>query len=137
MGKIIRDLWIIANSGIVIYHRKFSKDKEHQFFGGFISAWNEFSENLMKEGLYSFELSDNLFTLRKQHDFIFVANSSNSVEKHKLDEELHSIVDKFFEMYLLEDLKHWSGDVRFFENFESNIKDSLESVDTRFKSVLE
>ena len=119
----------------MLYHRHFNDDMDDQLFGGILSAINMFSEQFIKEGLSSFELSSKLFTLKKQHDIIFLVNSAPDVSKERLNKELDVIVQKFFEIYPKDVLTNWNGEVSMFRDFEDKIQNSLQGIVKKFKKA--
>ena len=128
MAKLIQDLWIFTQDGIVLYHRAFDPKVNEQLFGGLMSALNSFAENLVEGGLSSFEMEHRRFTLLKREGYIFIANSSRKVKEKYVLVELNYVADKFFSIYQPEFLKEWKGDTSVFANFEVEIKDSLKEV---------
>ena len=135
MVKLLQDLYIISDGGIVLYHRVFNEKLDEQLFGGFMSALNSFAEELTNEGLSNFELQDKRFTLIRRNDILFVANSSNKTKAKRVIEELESIVTRFFELYSEEILTTWEGNVAIFFDFEKEIEDSLEGTIQKFQKA--
>lgn len=126
MVKVIRDLWILTESGTTVYSRVIDPRVNPQLFGALMSALNTFAQKLTEEGITNFELSKIRFSIVKSNKFLFVASSSNKVKAKKIFNELRGISDKFFELYPEETLKKWDSDVGLFDTFENSIKDSLE-----------
>ena len=126
MGKILRDLYILTQSGTTVYSRVIDPRVNPQLFGALMSALNTFAQKLTEEGMSDFELSNIRFSIVKRNDFLFVASSSKKVKTKKIFEELRDISDKFFELYPNEQLMKWDSDVGLFDTFEHVIKDSLE-----------
>lgn len=126
-SKVIQDLWILSDSGIVLFSRVYNPKISEQLFGALMTALNSFAGELASGGLTSFELKSIRFTLIKSKTIIFVANSSKKIkEKHVID-ELKRISDKFFELYG-DILETWDNDVGKFSGFEEKIEDSLEET---------
>ena len=135
MVKTIQDLWILNNdSGIVVFSRVFEEKLDTQLFGGFMSALNSFSEELDREGLTSFELSQKRFNILEKGGLLFIVSSNPNIKEKKVISELKLIANKFYESY---DgiLKNWDNDISVFADFETQIEDSLEDVIDRFKSA--
>lgn len=130
MVKVIQDIWILSESGIVVFHRHFNDKMDEQLFGGLLSALYMFSEEIAKEGLSNFELSDKRFFLQKKNSFLFVASSSKDEKSKKVIQELENIIKSFFELYPENVLENWNGDIRLFLNFEDRIDESLETINT-------
>jgi len=132
LGKILNDIWILYESGVVVYSRMLEPRINPQLFGALMSALNLFAEQLSNGGITNFELSKLRFTIIKKKNFIFVANSSNKSKEKKVLNELSHISEKFFELYPEEVLEKWDNDINIFASFENEIKDSLEETTKKF-----
>lgn len=128
MTKLIQDIWILDDSGIVLYHRVFDEKVDADLFGGLLSALNSFAEELSKGGLSNFELANKKFSLLKRKNYLFIANSSKKHNLKRVNQELNNIMNKFFELYQENLLNKWNGDTRIFSNFENEIEESLEGI---------
>ena len=51
--KILRDIWILTDSGIVLFHRTYDQDLDEQLFGSLLSALNSFAEEISKGKKYA------------------------------------------------------------------------------------
>jgi hypothetical protein len=126
MTKLIQDLWIVEDSGIVLFHRVFDEIIDANLFGGMMSALNSFAEELTKSGLSNFEVSDKQFSLLKDGNYLFIANTSKKQNLKKLNKELELIKNKFYENFQAEILNNWNGDTTLFNSFMEQIEESLE-----------
>jgi hypothetical protein len=135
MGKILRDLWICATSGTVLYHRVFDKKLDVQLFGGFMSALDSFATQLNNQGLSAFELGNKKFYFVRRKDLTFIANCDNQVKPKKAIEELEHIASHFTQTYSEEFFKNWMGNVDVFEKFSTVIENSLEDIVENFKGA--
>ncbi|MFX1345296.1 MAG: hypothetical protein ACFFBC_09940 [Promethearchaeota archaeon] len=126
MAKVLRDLWILTDSGTTVYSRVIDPRVNPQLFGALMSALNTFAEKVTEEGMSKFELSQIRFSIVKRNKFLFVASSSNKIKAKKIFNELRNISDKFFEVYSEEQLRAWDSDVGLFDTFEEVIINSLE-----------
>lgn len=135
MAKLLQDIWILVDSGVVLFHRVFSTQLDAQLFGALMTALNSFAEQLSKGGLSNFELSNKRFTVIKRRSLIFIANSSKSNKPKKVAEELESIVEKFLELFPKELMDNFSGDIKEFLTFEKEIEDSLEETIRKFQKA--
>lgn len=126
MAKLLRDLWILTESGLTVYSRVIDSKMGSQIFGGLMIALNTYAETLTEGGLSNFELSSVRYSIFKKRDYIFVANSSNKIKDKKVLNELKKISKKFFEVYDDKVLKNVSYNIRIFIGFENYIIDSLE-----------
>ncbi len=126
MAKLLRDLWILTESGTTVYSRVIDPRVNPQIFGALMSALNTFAEKLTEGGISNFELSNIRFAIIKRNNFLFVANSSSKIKIKKVQKELDNISEKFFALYPEEILKKWDSNVGLFDNFVNSIRNSLE-----------
>ncbi|MFW9896167.1 MAG: hypothetical protein ACFFDB_12620 [Promethearchaeota archaeon] len=126
MAKILRDLWILTESGTTVYSRVIDPRVNPQLFGALMSALNTFAEKLTEGGMSNFELSNIRFSIIKRKSFLFIASSSKKLKGKKVQKELNEISKKFFELYPEEMLKKWDSDVGLFDTFVHAISNSLE-----------
>lgn len=128
LAKILRDLWILTESGLTVYSRVIDSKIGDQVFGGLMVALNTYAETLTEGGLSNFELSSIRFRIFKKNHFFFVANTSNKLKDKKVLSELKKVSKKFFEVYDEKLLKNFSHNIKVFTNFENYIIDSFESI---------
>ena len=127
MVKILRDLWILTESGVTVYSRVIDPRVDPQLFGALMSSLNTFAEILTEGAISNFELNNIRFSIIKQNQFLFVASSSKKIKPKKIHNELTNISNKFFELYPEEMLKKWDNDVGLFDTFVNSIRGSLEN----------
>lgn len=132
MAKVIRDIWILTESGITLFSRVIDPRVNPQLFGALMSALNTFAEKLVDGGISNFDLSKIRFTIEKKSNLLFVASSSSKVKVKKVSNELQDVVNKFFELYPEEVLEQWDSDVEVFTDFENAIESSLEETTKKF-----
>lgn len=125
-NKILRDMWIVSEGGIVVFSRVYEKSLDDQLFGALLTALNSFAEELTSDGLSNFELSDIRFTILKKSRFIFIANSDKKIKPKRVLQELKNVMDIFFTVYSKETRDNWDSDVSIFSNFDKEIEDSLD-----------
>ena len=131
--KILQDIWILTNSGVVLFNRVFDKNMKTQLFGALMSALNSFAEKLSDGGLSNFELSNKRFIIMKKSSFLYVANASKKVKEKKVIEQLEKVSVKFFEIYPIDWFKkEWDNDVSIFTDFVTHIEESLEDPIKKF-----
>ena len=135
MEKIIQDIWILNDAGIVLFSRVFNPRVDDQLFGGLMSALNTFAENISDGGLSSFVIRDVKYIIMKQYGLLFIVNSSKKTKEKKVNEELKSIVNKFFKIYPKETFDNWNSDISVFTDFENHIKNSLEETIDKFEKA--
>ena len=134
MVKILQDIWILNESGIVVFSRVFNPNVNEQLFGALMTALNSFANELARGGLSSFELSSMRFTIYKDKGFIFVTNSSKKIKEKKVQEELQDVSKRFFTKYS-EVLHAWDSDISVFKDFKSEIEESLQDVIKKFEAA--
>lgn len=133
MAKILHDLWIITNDGIVLFNHSFNPEIETQLFGALLSALNSFAEELSEGGLQNFELSNKQYIIMKKNKLLFIANSPKKVKKNKIVNELEIISNNFFENYgKVFEKDDWDGDIEIFTDFEEDIKGAFEDPVKKF-----
>ncbi|TFG02014.1 MAG: hypothetical protein EU542_05880 [Promethearchaeota archaeon] len=130
--KVLQDIWILTNSGTVLFNRVFDAQMKTQLFGALMSALNSFAEKLAEGGLSNFELSDKRFVIKKTKDFIFVASSSKKAKEKKVIQELEKVINRFADSYSNEWFERWDCDISAFEGFENEIEDTLEEPLKKF-----
>jgi hypothetical protein len=123
--KILKDLWILTDNGVVLFSRVFDATINPQLFGGLMSALNTFAEKLTDGGISNFEMSDLRFVIVKRRSFLFIGSSLNKTKEKKVIDELKRISDMFFEVYS-EILINWDSDVNYFSDFGEHIDKSME-----------
>ena len=132
--KILRDIWIVSENGIVLYSRSYDKTVNEQLFGALMSALNTFAEEIVEGGLSNFQLSNLRFSIIKKDRFIFIANSNPKAKEKKALDELIGIADKFLAKYS-KILENWDSDVSVFEDFDKEIVSSLEETIKKFQDA--
>ncbi len=123
--KIIKDLWVLTENGVVLFSRVFDLTINPQLFGGLMSALNTFAEKLTDGGISNFEMSDLRFVIVKRRSFLFIGSSLNKTKEKKVIDELMLISDMFFEVYS-DIIVNWDNDVNHFSDFSDYIEKSLE-----------
>ena len=132
MTKVIQDIWILDDNGIVLFNRVFHEQVEAQLFGALMSALNSFAQQISDGGLQNFEISNKRFTLIKKRGFLFIANSSNNFKEKKVILELENIAKKFNNQYPDDFFKGWDNDVNIFIDFKNKIENALEDPVKKF-----
>ena len=136
MVKLIQDIWILADSGVVLFHRVFNEQLDAQLFGGLMTALYSFAEKLSKGGLTNFELNSRRFTVMKRKGLLFIVNSSKSFKTKKVAQELDNVINKFIGTYPEDILLNFDGNIGQFNDFEDQIADSLQETIKQLKKAL-
>ncbi|MFX0070173.1 MAG: hypothetical protein ACFFAO_03695 [Candidatus Hermodarchaeota archaeon] len=117
MEKIIDDLWIITNDGLVIF-----TSSEHTFddnlFGAFLTAINIFVKEISNDMLRMFEISDKRYILVKERNLMFVASSYIGINEDLIKEKMNLIIERFLKLYPRDFFEKWNHDTNKFLNFE-------------------
>jgi len=110
-----QDLWIMTESGLVLYHKSIHQLDKH-LFGGFMSALHSFSQEIDKGGITNFMINERRYSIYKKQNLIFVIGSYPTVKEKRVLMGLEAISEQFIELYgsLLE---NWDGEVTPFKNF--------------------
>lgn len=136
MVKLIQDIWILADSGVVLFHRVFNEQLDAQLFGGLMTALYSFAEKLSKGGLTNFELNSRRFTVMRRKGLLFIANSSKTFKTKKVAQELENVINKFFGTYPEDILFNFGGNIMQFNDFEDQIADSLQETIRQLRKAL-
>jgi len=128
MGKIVQDMWIFTNTGISIFNRVYDpREVNDQRFAMLLSAINSFANHIYKGGISNFEIRNKKYTIVEKNNFLFIGNTEPKIKNKKIIDELEEISNKFFEVYPIDVLKKWNGDLSIFEDFEEYIQDSMKN----------
>ena len=132
MVKVIQDIWIQNENGIVLFSRVYDEQVETQLFGALMSALNMFAEQISKDGLSNFELSKKRFTLLKRKGLLFIGTCDKKSKEKKVITELEKISNRFIHLYPEALDESWDGDITNFSTFKEKIEDSLEDQLKKF-----
>ncbi|MFX0028234.1 MAG: hypothetical protein ACFE8B_03425 [Candidatus Hermodarchaeota archaeon] len=135
MEKVIQDIWILSDAGAVLFNRVLEKKVDEQLIGALISALNLLAEELAKGGLSNFELKDKKYIITKRHGITFITNSPKKAKEKNVKRELENIINKFFSLYPPEFFTKWDNDISVFDNFEEQIKSSLQDTIDKFEKA--
>jgi len=125
LPRILIDIWILTDNGIVLYSKVSDQKVNPQLFGALMSALNQFAEKLTDGGISNFEMADLRFVIIKRRRFLFIASSSYKTKEKKVIDDLLLISDQFFKLYS-ETLTNWDNDVDAFSDFGDYIEQFLE-----------
>lgn len=134
MVKVIQDIWVQKDNGIVLFSRVYDQTVEDQLFGALMSALNSFAEEITKDSLSNFELSKKRFTLLRKGDLLFVGTTDKKSKEKKVISELQMVSEKFIKLYPEAMSKDWDGEISIFSDFEKEIDSSLENPIKKFWS---
>ena len=129
MGRI-RDLWILLESGAVLFDRLYEKKVNPNLFGAMMSALNSYVKLIADdEGMLSFQLNESNVTVFKKGHVLFIANTKKKEKEKKVVKDVKKIKKIFFETYSEEFsgdyLTEWDGEISKFSDFGEEIIDFL------------
>ena len=125
MTKFIEDLFVLLKTGAVVFHYSSSSHENQQdpnIMGALLSAVDTYSEQLSDGGVSSFQFVSKRLTFLKTHNMMFVASTQIKTKPKKVTQFLNDISDDFFNLYTVESLENWEGDVDFFDEFNKDLK---------------
>ena len=140
--KVLQDIWIIENSGILLFKRIFDENIDENFddqlLSGILTAINKFATTLTEGGLTKFGLSNKNYFLKNKNNFLFIITATKRTHEKQIIEQLELLSEKFFESYPLDWLKNeWDRDISCFSNFREFIEDLLEdSVESFWDGII-
>lgn len=132
MGKILQDIWIIDDAGIVLYNRVFDKRVDAILFGALMSALNNLTKEILNEGLTSFVLENKLYSIARRREITFIVSSDKKYREKYVHKEFKILIDAFFENYK-EELETWKGQISIFYEFEKIFHNSLQDPVKKFE----
>ena len=123
MTKFIEDLYVLIETGAVIFHYSSSeRTQDPTIMGAILSAVDTYSTQLSEQGVSSFQFVNKRLTFLKIHNMMFVASTQTKTKPKKITQFLNDISDDFFNLYTVESLENWEGDVNFFAEFNEDLK---------------
>jgi len=136
MVKVIQDLWILTDAGIVLFNRVYDPKVSAQLFGALMTALDSYSKEIGMGhgGINNFEIKNIRFTIIRNRNLLFVANSSKKFKEKKVLNELDKISERFITKYseFFNDFENWNMEISMFSNFEEEIEDTLENPVKKF-----
>ena len=136
MVKVIQDLWILTDAGIVLFNRVYDPKVSAQLFGALMTALDSYSKEIGmgQGGINNFEIKNIRFTIIRNRNLLFVANSSKKFKEKRILNELNIISERFFSKYseIFDDFENWNMEISIFSDFEKQIEDKLEDPVRKF-----
>jgi hypothetical protein len=109
LRKLIKDLWILSKTGIVLFERLSSEEVNPDLFGAMMSALNIYAENLSEGGISYFDIKENRCIIIRRKGLLFVTKTSKNFKINQVQKELKSTAKKFFNMFSEESFEDWEG----------------------------
>lgn len=136
MVKVIQDLWILTDAGIVLFNRVYDPKVSAQLFGALMTALDSYSKEIGMGhgGINNFEIKNIRFTIIRNRNLLFVANSSKKFKEKKVLNELDKISERFITKYseFFNDFENWNMEISMFSDFEEEIEDTLANPVKKF-----
>ena len=126
---LVKEIWIISESGIPIYNQATEENVDKDLFGGFIKAIDAFIHNLGDE-CKRIEMGDSQLLIEKckEASVLVVCRSGKKIKSKKIEKYLGKII-KEISAHHHERIKTWDGNTDEFDDFSSfiNIKEDPEN----------
>jgi hypothetical protein len=123
---MIRDVIIIAKSGIPLFHKNFgachSFGADLNMIAGFISALQLFSEELDGSDIRSMEMAQKLVVFHRFQDINYVVICDNSDAIHEIKSKIEKISEIFCHEYH-QMIANFNGDISIFDHFAQTLID--------------
>ena len=127
MPSIIKEFWLFSKDGLPIAEFSGEKGLDKTLMGGIVSAIKIFSQQLTSKGLQSLMLENDKLSFGKSHNgnAILVFRTSSKIKDKKIQKLCQDIVEIFEELYDVNDIISWDGDVTFFNGFKEKLQNFL------------
>ena len=124
MSSIIKDLWIFSRDGIPIVEVFHNSKVDSLLLGAFLSAIESFSIEVTGADIRSFSFGDNKFILTSclKRNIYLVSRCDIKVKTKKVMKVFEIITEFFEELYTINDIENWDGDLSFFDRFKDRIE---------------
>ena len=123
MKLLMNELWIFSKDGVPLIEILQNSKVDSSIFGAFISAMGVFSKQMSGASFNGFSLGDNkyIFTSCLNNNILLVCKVDIKVKDKKVQKIFKIIAEFFEEMYSVEDILNFGGDVRLFNKFKEKI----------------
>jgi hypothetical protein len=124
MSSIIQDLWIFSKDGRPLVEVFHNSEVDSALLGAFLSAIESFSMEVTGADIRSFTFGDNKFILTSclKGNIYLVSRSGIKVKTKKVRKVFEIITEFFEELYTINDIDNWDGDLSFFNRFKDRIE---------------
>ena len=126
MVRYLVDLWIIKNSGSLLFGKTVIKNLDNGLIAGLISALFTFADELGETlfrfitDKYQYFISEHV-TPRFATLFVTRFPQNSSISKGEVLKELNAVEERFFERYSIEEIEDWDYDMNKFVDFGNDI----------------
>jgi hypothetical protein len=124
MSSIIQDLWIFSRDGIPIVEIFHNSKVDSILLGAFLSAIESFSKEVTGVDIRSFSFGNSKFILTSslKRNIFLVSRTGIKVKTKKVMKIFKIITDFFEELYTINDIENWDGDLSLFDRFKDRIE---------------
>ena len=123
MPSIIKEFWLFSKDGLPIAEFSGGGTLDKTLMRGIVSAIKIFSQQLTSKGLQSLMLENDKLSFGKSHDgnAILVFRTDSKIKDKKIQKVCKNMVEIFEELYDVNDIISWDGDVDFFDGFKEKV----------------
>jgi hypothetical protein len=123
MNSILDEIWIFSKDGIPIVDFARIGGVDKSMLGSFISAIKVFVNEVSKGQLRSINVGNDKYTFTTciQNEVILVCKSPIDIKDKAIQKITKFIANIFDDMFSLEDITNWDGDVSFFDKFKDKV----------------
>ena len=118
MGKLFENISVLDKQNNIIYERVNDQEFCSEFFGNVLVAFEGLTKHISEGELSNIEWGDKLITIKKKEDIIFLVCTDTDVKVNKVNEELTTVCNRFFDIYPMILLEDFTGDRSIFSNSE-------------------
>ena len=123
MPSVIEEIWIFTRDGIPIAEFGSKKNFKQEMVGGFLSAIKTYCQEVSGSELKSFSMGDFKFMCVSalKNSIIICCKSAMSVKEKNIQKMIKVITKMFNEMFSVEELENWNGDISLFDDFSKKL----------------
>lgn len=110
-------VWILTESGMVLYHACKDGKIDAHLFAGFLSAVNTIAMHLDDDGIGSMELGSSRLSIIKDGGVMFVGLHDRKVKEKRVAAEMQALARSFLSTYPVEAITSWNGSAAVFAGF--------------------
>ncbi len=124
--KNLIELWIINESGTLLFHYSLEKKVDPVLFGGFFAAINQYSATMSKSGEKIQEINMGNFILVNypvpDYGISVVARCKKTKHSQSTRKTLEFIAEMFQEKYTQHEIVSWNGNLTKFDTFFKDVE---------------
>jgi len=133
MSVELDEFWIFTKNGKCILHITMSKDRKKmtdsevkvdtELFQKFTNYIEKTLGKRSKKDYFSYNAGWGKYAFKYFYEgnFLLVYQSSLDLKEKRIKQFCQTLIDLFYNMYSLEDIKDWDGDPAFFKKFKSKL----------------